>query len=54
VIVVGPHFAGALAARDMGDTGPELTRRFEYALTYDRGLVLAAARSLLHRVVGTR
>ncbi len=54
VIVVGPHFAGALVAHDMGDTGPELARRFEYALTYDRGLVLAAARSLLHRVVGTR
>jgi EAL domain-containing protein (putative c-di-GMP-specific phosphodiesterase class I) len=51
VIVVGPHFAGALVARDLGDDGPERDRRFEYALTYDRTLVLAAARSLLHRVV---
>lgn len=51
VIVVGPHFAGALVARDLGDTGPETDRRFAYALTYDRGLVLAAARSLLHWVV---
>jgi EAL domain-containing protein (putative c-di-GMP-specific phosphodiesterase class I) len=51
VIVVGPHFAGALVARELGDTGPEPDRRFEYALTYDRTLVLAAARSLLHRVV---
>ncbi|MCW2638316.1 MAG: hypothetical protein JWP76_622 [Dactylosporangium sp.] len=51
VIVVGPHFTGALVARDLGDTGPEMDRRFEYALTYDRGLVLAAARSLLHWVV---
>jgi EAL domain-containing protein (putative c-di-GMP-specific phosphodiesterase class I) len=54
VIVVGPHFSGALTARDLGDTGPDAARRFEYALTFDRGLVLAAARSLLHRVVGTR
>jgi hypothetical protein len=54
VIVVGPHFTGALVARDLGDTGPEMGRRFEYALTYDRRLVLAAARSLLHWVVRTR
>ncbi|GII21008.1 sensor domain-containing phosphodiesterase [Planosporangium mesophilum] len=53
VIVVGPHFTGALVARDLGDSGPEMARRFEYALTYDRGLVLAAARSLLHWVVRT-
>ena len=51
VIVVGPHFAGALVARDLGDVGPDRSRRFEYALTYNRGLVLAAARSLLHWVV---
>jgi hypothetical protein len=54
VIVVGPHFAGALVGLDLGDGGPDMARRFEYALTFDRGLVLAAARSLLHRVVGTR
>jgi EAL domain-containing protein (putative c-di-GMP-specific phosphodiesterase class I) len=54
VIVVGPHFAGALVARDLGGTGPDQERRFEYALTYNRGLVLAAARSLLHWVVRTR
>jgi DICT domain-containing protein len=53
VLVVGPHFAGALVARDLGDTGPDLGRRFEYALTYDRGLVLNAARSLLHWIVRT-
>jgi DICT domain-containing protein len=51
LIVVGPHIAGALVARDLGDPGPERSRRFEYALTFNRGLVLAAARSLLHRVV---
>jgi len=53
VIVVGPHFAGALVARDLGDDGPDGNRRFRYAVTYDRDLVLAAARSLLQWVVPT-
>lgn len=53
VIVVGPHFAGALVARDLGDTGPDLARRFDYALTYDRGLALTAARALMHWIVPT-
>jgi DICT domain-containing protein len=48
VLVVGPHQAAALVARDLGDTGPEPERRFEFATTYDRALVVAAARSLLH------
>ncbi|MFI5912809.1 EAL domain-containing protein [Dactylosporangium sp. NPDC051541] len=53
VIVVGPHFAGALVARDLADTGPEEQRRFTYALTYDRDLVLDAARALLQWIVPT-
>jgi EAL domain-containing protein (putative c-di-GMP-specific phosphodiesterase class I) len=51
VIVVGPHFAAALVSRDLDDTGPDRDRRFAYALTYDRGLVLEAARALLHWIV---
>ncbi|HEY0000330.1 MAG TPA: EAL domain-containing protein [Actinoplanes sp.] len=47
VIVVGPHHAAALVARDLGNTGPQRERRFEFALTHDRGLVLEAARTLL-------
>jgi EAL domain-containing protein (putative c-di-GMP-specific phosphodiesterase class I) len=47
VIVVGPHFAGALVARDCGDTGPDLQRRFDVAITHDRPLVIQAARALL-------
>lgn len=54
VIVVGPHFAGAMLARDMGDGGYDMSRRFEYVLTYDRGLVLDAARSLMHWIVRTQ
>jgi hypothetical protein len=38
----------ALVARDVGDAGPDRDRRFAYTLTYDRELVLTAARSLLH------
>ncbi|MEV1286912.1 EAL domain-containing protein [Micromonospora sp. NPDC049679] len=48
VIVVGPHYAAALVARDLGDDGPDRQRRFDYVITHDRPLVLKAARSLLH------
>ena len=54
VIVVGPHRAAALVARDLGDTGPDSDRRFEFALTHDRALVLEAARSLLSRIAPAR
>jgi EAL domain-containing protein (putative c-di-GMP-specific phosphodiesterase class I) len=55
VIVVGPHFAGALVAQELdgdGDgDGPDRDRRFVFATTYRRDLVIAAARTLLERVV---
>jgi EAL domain-containing protein (putative c-di-GMP-specific phosphodiesterase class I) len=51
VVVVGPHFAGAFVARDLGDTGPDLERRFEYFMTYDRALVTTAARALLRHLI---
>ena len=50
VVVVGPHFSAALLARDLGDTGSDMNRTFEYALTYDRDTVVEAARDLLLRV----
>lgn len=50
VVVLAPHFSAALLARDLGDTGPDALRRFEYALTYERSTVAAAGRSLLARV----
>jgi len=50
VAVLGPHFAAALVATDLGDTGPDATRRFDFALTYERNLVVRAAASLLRRV----
>ncbi len=51
VAVLGPHFAAALVAVDLGDKGPEMERRFEFALTYDRDLVTDAAAALMRRVV---
>ena len=54
VIVVGPHRAAALVARDLGDIGPDSERRFDFALTHDRALVLEAARSLLSRIAPVR
>jgi EAL domain-containing protein (putative c-di-GMP-specific phosphodiesterase class I)/DICT domain-containing protein len=53
VIVVGPHYAGALIARDLGDTGPDADRRFSFLVTHDRELVVQAARALLLRLVPT-
>jgi EAL domain-containing protein (putative c-di-GMP-specific phosphodiesterase class I)/DICT domain-containing protein len=50
VCVVGPHFSGALIAKDRGDTGVDRDRRFDFVITYDRDLVLDAARNLLSRV----
>ena len=50
IAVVGAHYAGALIAHDLGDTGPDRDRRFAFILTHDYATVLAAARSLLDRV----
>jgi EAL domain-containing protein (putative c-di-GMP-specific phosphodiesterase class I) len=47
VIVVGPHQAAALVARDLGEDGRDGDRWFDFALTHDRALVVEAARSLL-------
>jgi len=54
VVVLAPHFAAALLARDLGDDGPDAGRTFEFALTYDRATVAAAAQSLMSRVLMSR
>ncbi|WP_052068090.1 sensor domain-containing phosphodiesterase [Rhodococcoides fascians] len=51
ITIVGSHYCAALIARDLGDTGPDHARRFSYLLTHDRSTVLAAARSMMHRVL---
>ncbi|MDQ2756963.1 MAG: hypothetical protein M3Y71_10430, partial [Actinomycetota bacterium] len=48
--VIGPHFGAALVARDLGDTGPDETRRFTYVLTHDRDVAVAVAAALISRV----
>ena len=51
VIVIAPHFAGALVAQDLGDQcRRDRDRRFRFATAYDRGLVIAAARTLISRI----
>lgn len=50
VIVVGPHFAAALVAKDLGGAGPDHRRSFDYVVSYDRDLVIEAARTLMSRV----
>jgi EAL domain-containing protein (putative c-di-GMP-specific phosphodiesterase class I) len=53
VVAVGPHYAGALIARDLGDSGVDRDRRFEFMITHDRETVVAAGRSLMGRIVAT-
>lgn len=50
ITVLGPHFAAALLARDLGDGGPELDRRFAFAVTHDHDAVTRATGALLSRI----
>lgn len=40
LVVLSPHFAAALLARDLSDVGLDRERTFEFALTYDRDTVV--------------
>jgi len=50
VTVIDPHFAMAFVARDLGDDGPDMDRRFDFAITYDRDLAVEAARAMMGRL----
>jgi EAL domain-containing protein (putative c-di-GMP-specific phosphodiesterase class I) len=52
VLVLGPHFNGALVARACADGSTGAFRRFEYVVTHDRELVVLAARALAHWTAG--
>lgn len=53
IAVLGPHFAAALVAQDLGDTtADERSRRFRFVLTHDRELVSGIAARLMSRVHG--
>lgn len=47
VVVVGPHYAGALVARRVGGGGEPA---YDFAVTHDRPLVVEAGRALLRHV----
>lgn len=54
VCVISPHFAAAMVATDLGDTGvADLDRRFEYRLTYDRQTAVHAARPMMARIAAS-
>jgi len=52
VLILGPHHAAALIAREQDVAGsmPESERHFDLAITFDRILVTVVARSLLERI----
>lgn len=50
IAVIGPHFASCLTARDLGDSGPDRQRRFEFVLSHKRELAIKVATALLSRV----
>ncbi len=50
IVVVGPHFAATLVARDLGDRGPDSERRFEFVLSHQRELAIGVALALMSRV----
>ncbi|WP_375479244.1 EAL domain-containing protein [uncultured Jatrophihabitans sp.] len=45
VIVLSPHFAAALVARDCGDPSADRNRQFDFIYTHNRDAVIDAARS---------
>jgi len=49
-----PRNAGALVGHDLGDGGADPERRFEFALTFDRELVIDVAATLIARVSAAR
>ena len=51
VAVIGPHFAGALVGRLLGEGQRGPRRRFEFALTHDRELVIRAAGTMMARIL---
>ncbi len=50
VAVIAPHFAMAFVARELGDGGEDMERRFDFAVTYERDLAIGAARAMMSRL----
>lgn len=54
VCSISPHYCAALVAKDLGDTGPDLDRRFSFCLTHDHELVTGIAEKLIERIIPMR
>ena len=52
--MIGPRFAAALVARDLGDDGPDERRRYDVVVTHDRALDIRAAEPRRRRLVPER
>ncbi|MEP7179392.1 MAG: EAL domain-containing protein [Pseudonocardiales bacterium] len=50
IVVIGPHYAATLVARDLGDGGADAERRFEFVLSHNRELAISVATSLMSRI----
>ncbi|MFY9264223.1 MAG: EAL domain-containing protein [Solirubrobacterales bacterium] len=51
VCMVSPHYGATLVAHDLGDTGPELQRRFNFCLTHDREISTVVMQQLIERLI---
>jgi EAL domain-containing protein (putative c-di-GMP-specific phosphodiesterase class I) len=49
LIVLNANYAAAFVARDLGDSGPDLERRFEFVYTHDRIAVVRAATAFIEQ-----
>ena len=52
--MIGPHFAAAFVARDLGDEGADRSAASSFFVTYERELVVRAARALMAGIVPAR
>ncbi len=50
IVVVGPHYAATLVAREVPTGGADLDREFEFVLSHDRALATQVALALISRV----
>ncbi|MFY9487374.1 MAG: EAL domain-containing protein [Solirubrobacterales bacterium] len=51
VCVVSASHGAAVIARDLGDDGPELDRRYSFCMTHNQELATAATRQLIERMM---
>jgi EAL domain-containing protein (putative c-di-GMP-specific phosphodiesterase class I) len=50
VVVIGPHFASMLAARELGDSSHPDDQEFDFVFTFNRALIVECAQALMLRI----